>query len=246
MCTVILAVRPGHDWPLLLAANRDEMISRAWDAPGEYWPDYPGVIAGRDRAAGGTWLGINRHGVIAAILNRQGSLGPDATRRSRGELPLLALAEPTAEAAAARIRALDAGHFRTFNMVLADRAGAIFLRGLGAGHPEPIPLREGRFMVTAHDPNDISGERIAAHLPGLTDAPLPDPASADWAGWTSLLCRDFPTGAEMNIPPGGNGLPGFGTVSSALIALPAQGVPIFRFAPGRPDRTSFADIALSA
>ena len=54
MCTVVLLTRPGHPWPLVLAANRDEMLERAWDPPAEYWPDQPGVIAGRDRTGGGT------------------------------------------------------------------------------------------------------------------------------------------------------------------------------------------------
>ena len=76
MCTVVVLVRPGHAWPLMLAANRDERLDREWDPPGDYGPDYPGVIAGRDRSGGGTWMGVNRHGVVATVLNRQGSLGP--------------------------------------------------------------------------------------------------------------------------------------------------------------------------
>ena len=51
MCTVVLLLRPGHAVPVLLAANRDERLDRDWDPPGPWWPDRPGVIAGRDRAA---------------------------------------------------------------------------------------------------------------------------------------------------------------------------------------------------
>src|SRR5579872_6476940 len=114
MCTVVLLIRPGHAWPLLLAANRDEMLARAWDSPAAYWPDQPGVVAGRDRSAGGTWMGINRHGVAAAVLNRPGSLGPAAGKRSRGELPLLALEAGSAGEAASAIAALDPGRWRSF------------------------------------------------------------------------------------------------------------------------------------
>ena len=96
MCTVVLLIRPGHAWPLLLAANRDERLDRAWDPPAAHWPDQPDVVAGRDRSGGGTWMGVNQAGVVAAVLNRQGSLGPAPGKRSRGELPLLALATPTA------------------------------------------------------------------------------------------------------------------------------------------------------
>ena len=45
MCTVVVTRRPGHDWPLILAANRDEMINRPWRAPGRHWPDRPEVVA---------------------------------------------------------------------------------------------------------------------------------------------------------------------------------------------------------
>src|ERR1700722_9048122 len=122
MCTVVVLIRPRHAWPLVLAANRDEMLDRAWDPPAEHWPERPGIIAGRDRAAGGTWMGVNRAGVVAAVLNRPRSLGPAAGKRSRGELPLLALEHRSADAAAAALGALDAGAWRSFNLVLTDRA----------------------------------------------------------------------------------------------------------------------------
>src|SRR5690349_14137141 len=135
MCTVILLHRPGQAWPVLVAANRDEMLDRAWDPPGPWWPGQPEVTGGRDRLSGGTWMAANRAGVMAAVLNRPGSLGPAAGKRSRGELPLLALRETTARDAAARIAALPAEAWRPFNMVIADRHGGIFLRGEGRGRP---------------------------------------------------------------------------------------------------------------
>jgi hypothetical protein len=98
MCSIILRLTPEGTY---LAANRDELIRRAWDPPAPHWPDHPGIIAGRDNTAGGTWMGLNEHGVMAAILNRHGSLGPAPGKLSRGELPLLALKYSTAAEAAA-------------------------------------------------------------------------------------------------------------------------------------------------
>ena len=57
VCTVVVRVDPSG---VLLAANRDERLDRAWDPPAAWWPDQPGVIGGRDRSGGGTWMGINR------------------------------------------------------------------------------------------------------------------------------------------------------------------------------------------
>src|SRR6185369_12562384 len=91
MCTVVILRRPGATWPTLIAANRDERQDRPWSPPGPHWPDRPEVVAGLDHLAGGSWLGINAHGLAAAILNRQGTLGPADGKRSRGELVLEAL-----------------------------------------------------------------------------------------------------------------------------------------------------------
>ncbi|HEY0205282.1 MAG TPA: NRDE family protein, partial [Acetobacteraceae bacterium] len=90
MCTVVLSLRPGHPWPLLLAANRDERVDRPWDPPAAHWPGRPGVVAGRDRLGGGTWMAM-RNGLVAAVLNRPGSLGPAPDKLSRGDLPLQAV-----------------------------------------------------------------------------------------------------------------------------------------------------------
>src|SRR6476659_3255713 len=57
MCTLVILRRPGHRWPVLIGANRDEMIDRPWEPPGRHWPDRPEVVAGLDRLAGGSWLG---------------------------------------------------------------------------------------------------------------------------------------------------------------------------------------------
>ena len=59
MCTIVLLRRPGHPWPVVLAANRDEMRDRPWRAPGRHWSDRPQVIAGLDLTGGGSWLGLN-------------------------------------------------------------------------------------------------------------------------------------------------------------------------------------------
>ena len=241
MCSVITLHRPGHPGPLLLAANRDEMLDRAWDVPGAYWPDQPDVVAGRDHSAGGTWMGMNRAGVIAAVLNRPGSLGPAADKRSRGELPLLALREGSAAAAARAIATLDAGQWRSFNLVLADRQGAVFVRGLGRGRPQVEAMAPGLHMVTAHDPDDLESPRVARHLPRLRAAVTPD--ADDWAAWRAILGdRRGGPAEQINVQPRG----GFGTVCTSLVALPAAGPARWLFAPGAPDQAGFVPVALLA
>ncbi len=239
MCTAVLLIRPGHAWPLVLAANRDERLDRPWDPPASHWPDRPELIAGRDRSGGGTWMGLNRHGLVAAALNRRGTLGPAPGKRSRGELPLLALKYRSAEAAANGIAALDAGAWRSFNLVLADRDGAVFVRGLGHGHPEAQRLAPGLHMVTAHDPDDWDSPRVARHLARFRAAQAPEPP--DWLEWRNILAdRAGPPGAQMNVVPRG----GFGTVCCSLLAFPRTGPASWLFAAGPPDEAPFQPVAL--
>lgn len=240
MCTVILLLRPGHAWPVLLAANRDERLDRPWDPPGAYWPDLPGVVAGRDRLGGGTWMAM-RGGLMAAVLNRPGSLGPAPGKLSRGGLPLMAMQHASAAAAACALLELDGSAYRSFNMVVADRRSAHFIRGLGHGRPEGWALPPGCHIVTAHDPNDPGSPRAQAHLPRFAAAAAPDPAHGDWGAWQALLAdRSGPRGAALNVPP----KDGFGTVCSSLAGLPAAGAPVWQFAAGPPDRAEFLLVPL--
>jgi uncharacterized protein with NRDE domain len=230
MCSIILRISAAG---VLIGANRDERIDRAWDPPARHWPELPGVTAGRDRTANGTWLGLNQHGMMAAILNRHGTLGPAAGKRSRGELPLMALAESGLEDAAAKILALDAGNYRSFNFVLADASKALFFRGLESGAPGVQTLPSGTWMITSGEANDLTLPRIARHLPKF--------ATAAATSWPSLLADNAPPVATaLNIPPHD----GFATVSSAIITLTKTAPPIWLFAAGAPDRTAFAPVAL--
>lgn len=254
MCTTVILRRPNHRWPLILAANRDEMMSRPWQVPDRHWPDRPEVVAGLDLEAGGTWLGVNDHGVAAAVLNRRGSLGPLAGKRSRGELVLEALDHADAGDAAAALSGLDPAAYRSFNLLIADCRDAFWLRNEGerdTERVESLELREGLSMLTARDLNDLSSPRIRRHLPRFRAAEAPDPAMEDWQAWREILARG-PEGIEddpfaaMTIMTS----EGFGTVSSSLIALPAPTLeeerePIWLFAAGPPDHTDFEPVALS-
>ena len=252
MCTLVILRRPGHAWPLLFAANRDEMLDRPWQPPARHWPDRPDVVAGRDELAGGTWLGVNDHGVGAAVLNRLGSLGPTTDKRSRGELVLEALDHADASAAADALADLDGAAYRSFNLVVADNRDAFWLHGHGPasdGRIAVAPLAPGLSMITAHDLNDDTSPRIRHFRPLFEAASVPEPGDGAWGGWQEIMARrDFAPGAgpadAMTIVTGR----GFGTLSSSLIGLAAPEVehPRIRwlFAPGRPDRTEYAPVEI--
>ena len=181
-----------------------------------------------------------RGGVAAAVLNRPGSLGPAPGKLSRGDLPLQAVEHAGAAQAAAALATLDAGAYRSFNMVVADRGGAWFVRGLGAGQPDVWRLDSGIHIVTAHDPDDPASPRGVAQLPRFRDAPAPDPARGDWSAWTTLLANPGGGDTAINVPARN----GFGTVCSSLVALPDAGAPVWLFAAGPPDVAPFRPVAL--
>src|SRR6266852_7727808 len=128
LCSLVVLRRPEHAWPVVIGANRDEMIDRPAMPPGRHWPDRMEVVAGLDLQAGGSWLGFNDWGVAAAILNRHGSLGPAAGLRSRGELVIEALDHADAVTAAAALSYLDPAAYRTYNLIVADNRDGFRLR----------------------------------------------------------------------------------------------------------------------
>jgi uncharacterized protein with NRDE domain len=84
MCLIVLAWRKHPDFPLIVAANRDEFHARP-AAPAAFWEDQPGILAGRDLEARGTWMGVSRSGRFAAVTNFRGAHEPRAAE-SRGAL----------------------------------------------------------------------------------------------------------------------------------------------------------------
>src|SRR5437764_6751673 len=155
MCTLAILRRPEHDWPVIIGANRDEMIDRPAAPPGRHWPDRGEIVAGRDLLAGGSWLGANDWGVAAAVLNRHGSLGPAVGLRSRGELVLEALDHADAVAAAAALSDLDPAAYRSFNLIVADNRDAFWLRHDGGGGGiQTRPLDEGLSLIASGDVNE--------------------------------------------------------------------------------------------
>ncbi|MGH7786051.1 MAG: NRDE family protein, partial [Candidatus Binatia bacterium] len=105
MCTLAAYVRMSPALPLLVAANRDEFLDRPTAEPGIIAVD-PWVVAGQDLNAGGTWFGVNQHGLVVGLLNRRRTDGPDPSKRSRGLLCLEMLQARDPAAAVARLRAV--------------------------------------------------------------------------------------------------------------------------------------------
>lgn len=245
MCTLIAAFDPEAEWPVLLASTRDEFRARAWEPPGELWPEeYPGMIAGRDIESDGTWLAANpSERRVAVILNRiEPTALTDETARSRGPLTLIA-ASRGGEAIAAE----DLSLVRPFNLVIAEPGGVTWWRYDGEGLTDH-EVAPGLHILTAADLDDMSNPRQRYWLPEFaaaeTPAPSPDDrAPAGWGGWPELLAdvdRPYDDPRALNVRHGG-AEGAFGTVSASLLALREERLR-FEFCPGPPDRARWKSI----
>jgi len=85
MCLILVAWRVHPDYPLVVAANRDEFFVRP-TAAAAFWQDAPQVLAGRDLDAGGTWMGVTRAGRFAALTNFRDPAQNRSGAPSRGGL----------------------------------------------------------------------------------------------------------------------------------------------------------------
>lgn len=131
MCLIAVAWQRHPDYPLVIAANRDEFHARPTQAA-TFWAEHPGLCAGRDLEAGGTWLGITRGGRFAAITNRRGHPAPPSAR-SRGLLTLgFLLGTAPAGDYAESLRA-DCDAYAGFNLLAGELDGELWYLGNDAG-----------------------------------------------------------------------------------------------------------------
>jgi hypothetical protein len=218
MCTILLRWDPTGPRAVELAANRDELRERLADDPGEI---APGVFAGRDRTAGGTWLAVSRAGVAALTNVRTGARDPQAP--SRGALPLAALAG----------RLPDPTPYNAFNLLVVDRDGARVVTHEGAGGPTAVvPLAPGAHVVD----NEVFGRRSPRAVRAAT---LLDSAAPDFA-----LLGDHGASTEDGLCHHGEL---YGTVSATVVVLDAGfGVVRYAHASGPPCRGSILDLTAQA
>ena len=85
MCLIFISIKHNPAYKLIVAGNRDEFYNRPTAAAG-YWEDAPGVLAGRDLEAGGTWMGVTRTGKISMLTNYRDPQHIDPRAPSRGQL----------------------------------------------------------------------------------------------------------------------------------------------------------------
>jgi uncharacterized protein with NRDE domain len=234
MCTLVALHRCTPGAFLWIAANRDEYLDRPSDGPALRDGRDGAVVAPLDRRAGGTWWGVNAHGVFAALTNRP-TRELDPARRSRGQLVMDALGAKSASDAASSAAALGERLYNPFNLFVADATDAFAV--VYDGGSKLLPLAPGVHVIGNADPNAREVEKIARTM-GRAERVAAGPPDAIAAGLEEI-CRAHEAGddalASTCVHRGG-----YGTRSSTLLRLGSNGA-LLQHADGPPCTSPYRD-----
>lgn len=246
MCTILLAWKSHPGTPVVLAANRDELISRPSAPPG-ILRSSPLIVGGRDLVAGGTWLAVAADGTVCAVTNRHPGegppLAPDPSRRSRGEIPVALLSiDPTD--VPARLAALGPGRYNPVNVLWLSADRALVAHVDDSGPVRVVDLPPGAHVLTTRDIDDDRSPKVAMLLAGLGRA-LAAAGDADTTltGMRAVLA-DHTSASDSPVDAACIHGDVYGTVSASTVIAGSDRV-TYEHAPGRPCVTPFAAVQMT-
>lgn len=136
MCTIFLAYRVFADVPLVIAANRDEFYRRP-SARMAFWSDEPNILAGRDLAGDGTWLGLARDGRFAALTNFRDPRTQKNNAPTRGRLVRDYLAGVDHDVFCERL-VREAATYSGYNLLFGRADALFYFSNQGSGLVESV------------------------------------------------------------------------------------------------------------
>nr|WP_272931418.1 NRDE family protein [Halobacterium noricense] len=210
------------DAPLVVGANRDEAAGRPSSPPAVRGTN-PAVLMPRDEEAGGTWIGVNEHRVFVAVTNRDADIEGE---RSRGRLVTDTLAAGSADGAIETVeREVAAREYAGFNLVIADEHECVLLEWDGVLRTHALDPGTHVLVNAGYDGGTAKSRAIRDALRGHD---TPDA----WREAARSALADHDTGACIH----GDG---YGTRSSSLVTIRADGEVEYEFADGPPCETDY-------
>ena len=218
MCLIIFAYQTDPLFPLVVAANRDELFARPTAQAGLWTDEESGnqILAGRDLQAGGTWLGITRSGRFAAVTNIRDPSQTERRPRSRGDLTRLFLAgDDSPEQYCARL-AESYDQFAGYNLLVGDGDSLYYVNNQEekAWRLEPGIFGLSNGLLNSSWPKIDRGREV---LTSLLDTPqaLHTDALIDMMG-------DRSQAADADLPDTGIGIEIGRKLTSAFILNPQR------------------------
>ncbi len=222
MCLILLAWHAHPDFPLVVAANRDEHFSRPTETA-RFWPGASSLLAGRDVQAGGTWLGITREGRFAALTNyrepENGSIISETSSRGRLVSNFLSGTQSAADYLANL--AAHSGDYRAFNLLCGTLTDGLLHYSNRAEAPESTvmqPLAPGIYGLS-NSLLDVSWPKVADGKSAMARALAQLPRNEA----LFRLLRDETMHDDAKLPRTGVSLEWERVLSAAFVRAPHYG-----------------------
>jgi len=220
MCLVVIALDAVPRYPLVIAANRDEQHARPTE-PAGWWPAQPRIFAGRDLLAGGTWLGADRFGRIAAVTNIRDGSSREAAR-SRGALVAEYLADDEPASDYAQRVAASGSDYAAFNLLLVDGGQLRY-----ASNRAPLAELGTGVHALSNAPYGTDWPKMSSARAGVR-ALLQRPGTPLDALFSLLAERDAPTSPEERYRTAHFIVgPVYGTRCSTIVLIDDEGLLTF-------------------
>lgn len=248
-------VVPGA--PLVVAANRDELYERPTLPMTALREAGPRILGGQDELAGGTWLAIGEHGLVAGLTNQPSTEGRDPTKRSRGELPVAFARHRSAAQAVAEVTAtLRPADYNPCWLLIGDR-NSLFSVGIAGGASPDVEQLPPGVHILENAPLRASSakvDRIARLIDEVVSA-QPDSSPASIVAALETVLRDHePAIKEPQVISSGRirppevsaacvHTPLHGTRSATTVCVPTAGTPRIRVADGHPCEVPMRDVS---
>lgn len=230
MCLILFGWNAVPGRRLVVAANRDEFHARRTRALSR-WPDVP-IIGGRDREAGGTWMGVHADNPsrVAMVTNVRDGIPAGAGPRSRGELPvefLLGSMSPKSFAEELATRAQD---YAPVNVLVADDDEFWWAtnwpqprvqRVLDGVHGLSNGALDGDWPKVSHGRDALAG--LLADDPDSPEPYLGVLADRDRPADDALPSTGIPLDRERDLSPIFIDMRGYGTRASTVLRVGDDG-----------------------
>jgi uncharacterized protein with NRDE domain len=218
MCIAYLALDTHPDWPVFIAANRDEFHERP-ARPAAPWPNAPRIIGGIDLRAGGTWLGVDHFGRYALITNFREPGQHIEKAPSRGDLTRSFLEGKQTAKEFASLTAQTAQTYNGFNLIVGQ-GGQAFYVGNRSADSSAKALGSGRFVMSNHllDTPWPKAQRLRQAL-----LPYPGPALNGELDEIFQALKDTTQAQDHALPATGLPVDRERLLSSPFIISPAYG-----------------------